>query len=137
MAAGTSPIFLATPRISGISTGLNANTGFDGAGSNVNIVFTAGANGSKVEQISFVHTGTNVATAVRIFVNNGLTPTTGTNNNLVLEVTMAANTASQVAASVPVTAYPNIILPAGYRILATIGTAIASGIMVTCQGGDY
>lgn len=136
MAAGTSPIFVATPRSTGLTTGVNANTAFDGTGTVVT-VFTAGANGSKVEDVILQHLGTNVATTVRIFVNNGSTNATATNNWLIHEETMAANTASQVAASVPVYWRANQVLPAGYKINVTIGTAIASGIMVTCNGGDF
>ncbi len=136
MPVNTSPIFLATPRSEGLTTGVNANTATDGSGT-VATIFTAGTNGSKVEQIILTHLGTNIATVLRIFVNNGSTNATATNNWLVQEVTMAANSASQVAASVQVSVYPNLVLPAGYKINATIGTAIAAGIMVVCQGGDY
>jgi len=136
VAANTSPIFLATPRSSFVSTGVNANTALDGTGT-VAAAFTAGTNGSKVEMVQMEPLGTNVATVVRFFINNGSSNTTATNNSLVYEVTMAANTLSQTAASTPVTFYPNWVLPAGYKINVTIGTAIASGIQVTCFGGDY
>lgn len=136
MAAGTTPIFLSSPRISGITTGLNANTAFDGTGT-VATVFVAGANGSKVEDIFLTHMGTNVATVVRIFVNNGSTNATAANNYLVQEFAMAANTASQTVNSVPQVYRANLILPPTYKINVTIGTAIAAGIMVAAQGGDY
>lgn len=136
MAAGNSPIFIATPRTAGITTGVNANTAFDGTGT-VATIFTAGTNGSKVEDVYLVAMGTNVATVVRFFINNGSTNTTAANNNLVHEETMAANTASQVAASIPVRWIANLVLPAGYKLNVTIGTAIASGIMATAVGGDY
>lgn len=137
MAAGTTPIFCAAPRESGITTGTSANTAKDGTGT-VATVFTAGGNGSKVDEIRFLHMGTNVATAVRIFVNNGSTNATAANNNLIFELTMAANTASEVAAQVfQVITFSNLVLPAGYKLNVTIGTAIASGIMVTALGGDF
>lgn len=136
MAANTTPIFVLTPRSAGLTTGVNANTALDGTGT-VATVFTAGTNGSKVEDIILTHLGTNVATVLRVFVNNGSTNATASNNWLVKEVTMAANTVSQTAASVPVSLHPNLILPPGYKINVTIGTAIAAGIMVVCQGGDY
>lgn len=132
----TSPIFLSTPRNSYITTGVNANTAFDGTGT-VATVFTAGANGSKIEDVVLQHMGTNVATVVRFFINNGSTNATAANNSLVHEETMAANTASQVAASQPIYWRANLILPTGYKLNVTIGTAIASGIMVNAQGGDY
>lgn len=136
MAAGVQPIFVDTPRTAYITTGVNANTAFDGTGT-VATVFTAGADGSKIEDVYLNHMGTNIATVVRFFVNNGSTNATAANNALVHEETMAANTASQVEASVPVLWRANLVLPAGYKLNVTIGTAIASGIMVTVFGGDY
>ncbi len=136
MSANTSPIFVATPRNSYISTGTTANTAFDGTGT-VATVFTAGANGSKVETVSLWNMGSNVATVVRFFINNGSTNATAGNNALLNEVTWATNTASQVAASTPVQWQANLYMPAGYKLNCTIGTAIASGIMVESQGGDF
>jgi hypothetical protein len=98
---------------------------------------TAGANGAKVEQITTIHLGTNVATVVRFFVNNGSTIGTAANNTLVLEVPMASNTVSQTAASVPVVTQANIYLAAGYKLYATIGTAVAAGIQAVAQGGSF
>ncbi len=137
MAANTSPIFVKQVRQSYISTGLNANTALDGSGT-VATVFTADAtNGSKVETVTLQHLGTNIATVVRLFVNNGSTNATAANNALVQEFTMAACTLSQTAASVPMTWNANLYLPAGYKLNVTIGTAIASGVMVSAQGGDF
>ena len=136
MAANTSPIFLGTPRTSWISTGTAANTALDGTGT-VATVFTAGANGSKIETVSLEHLGTNVATVVRFFVNNGSSNAVAANNTLVHEETMAANTLSQVAKSADIAWMANKVLPAGYKLNVTIGTAIAAGIQVTADGGDY
>lgn len=137
MAANTSPIFVKAPRNSFITTGTAANTLFDGTGT-VATVFTADAtNGSKVETVTLQNLGTNVATVVRFFLNNGSTNATATNNALIQEFTWATNTASQVAASTPVVWQANLYMPAGYKLNCTIGTAVASGIMVSGQGGDY
>lgn len=137
MAAGTSPIFVSTLRSSGITTGTAANTNQDGTGT-VATFFTAGAtNGSKVERVFFQHLGTNVATVIRVFINNGSSSTVAANNFLVYEVALAAWTASQIASSTSAVWYANLILPAGYKLNVTTGTAIASGVMVTGEGGDY
>ena len=137
MAANTSPIFVRAVRNAGISSGTSANTNKDGTGSVVT-VFTADAtNGSKIEKVRLTHMGTNVATVVRFFVNNGSSNGTATNNWLVKEVTMAANTNSEVAASTAVEVALDLVLPAGYKLNATIGTAIAAGIMLVAEGGDY
>jgi hypothetical protein len=137
VAANTTPIFLKQPNVQYITTGVNANTALDGTGT-VATVFTADAtNGSKIENVTLEHLGTNVATVVRFFVNNGSTNTTAANNALVYEVTMAANTLSQTAASVPMIWPANLYLKPGYKLNVTIGTAIAAGIMIFAQGGDY
>lgn len=136
MAANTTPIFLLTPASAGVTTGVNANTAFDGTGT-VTTVFTADVNGAKLEDVFLTHMGTNAATVVRFFINNGSTNATPANNYLVHEETMAGSNASQVAASLQNIWRANLILPIGYKLNVTIGTAIASGIMIAVQGGNY
>lgn len=136
MPANTQPIFLLTPKNAWATTGTSANTAFDGTGT-VTTILTAGANGSRVTRVRLWHLGTNIATVVRLFLNNGSANSTPANNSLIQEVTMAANTASQTAASVPVDLALDIPMAAGYKINCTIGTAIASGIMVSIDYGDY
>lgn len=135
MSANQNPIFPITPNV-GMGKVLTANTALDGTGT-VTTVFTAGANGSRVDTINLWHLGTNVVTVIRIFVNNGQTNATATNNSLWWEATMAANTISQVAASVPQGINANLVLPAGYTLIATTGTTIAAGVMISVQGGNY
>jgi len=146
MPANTQPIFPLTPKVSWTDNITSANTAKDGTGT-TNLLFTAGANGSKIDQIKVRAKGTNVATVMRFFVNNGSDPTTATNNTLAHEETLAATTLSEVAelADVDVTiakntgevAVPIPYLPAGYRIYVTIGTAVAAGVQATCWGADY
>jgi hypothetical protein len=139
MAANTAPISPITPTPLAFNTvhQLTANTAMDGTGT-VNLIMTAGTNGSRVNRLVVQHLGTNVATVMRIFLNNGSTNATATNNSLVAEATIAANTLSQVAASVPVTIPLNQVMPAGYKLYYTIGTTVASGHAVTAvDAGDY
>lgn len=141
MAANTNPISPIAPATSWPTAPLlTGNTALDGTGtigSTVATVYTAGANGGKVNRIRVVHLGTNVATVLRIFLNNGATNTVAANNQLVTEATMAANTLSQVAASVFVDIPVNITLKPGYKINYTIGTTVAAGHAVTADAGDY
>lgn len=144
MAQNTTPIFLKTPRVSGITTGTSANTNKDGTGT-VATVFTADAtNGSKIERVTFQHMGSNTATVIRLFVNNGSTNATAANNFLVHEEGLATWSNSETAASTGLTTtslavvwYCDLVLPAGYKLNVTTGTGIASGVMVTGIGGDY
>jgi len=140
----TSPVFPVTPKIS-YGTLTTANTAHDGTGT-VSTVFTAGTNGSVVDKIAVTSLGTNVATVLRFFINNGSDNTVAANNSLVFEKTIDATTLSEVA---ELTTYdlltdkgsnqfpPIPFLPAGYKINCTIGTTVAEGIQVTAFGGDY
>jgi hypothetical protein len=133
--ANTNPLFPLTPKI-GFGKVLTTNTATDGTGTTV-AIYTAGSNGSRIDQITLEHLGTNIATVLRLFINNGASVGTATNNSLFYEATMAANTISQVAASIPVAFSPGLTLPASYVIYASVGTTIAAGIQVTITGGDF
>lgn len=136
MAAGTSPIFLATPRNSFATVSLTANTAYDGTGT-VSTIFTAGADGSKVEDVYAVPQGTQVATVLRFFVNNGSTNATPANNSLVYELTLNAQSSTQTAAQQIYIWRANLVLPPGYKINCCVGTTVASTTQVTAFGGDY
>lgn len=137
MAAATSPIFVKSTRASWASSGTSANTAKDGTGT-VNTIFTADAtNGSKIEKVVLQHLGTNVATVLRFFVNNGSTNATATNNSLVHEEGLAAWTNSEVAASTSTIWFSDLVLPPGYKLNVVTATAIASGVQCTGIGGDY
>ena len=136
MAVTALPIFAQTPIFNVGATVTTANTAKDGTGTVV-LLYTAGANGSRLDTIKVRSTGTAVATVVRIFVNNGAVNTTATNNSLYVEATIAATTLSEVAALADNVITMNISLPATYRVYATIGTTVATPLQVSAVGGDY
>jgi hypothetical protein len=144
MATNTVPIYSKAGQISWSSAIIaTANTARDGTGSAA-IIFTAGVDGARIERIRATAVGTNVATAMRFFINNGSDPETAANNVLFAEATCAATTTSEVArlvhneipSTVDTTGFP-LVLPAGYRILCTIGTTVANGFKVVAIGGTY
>lgn len=145
MAAGTSPIYTATPHVEwGIADGnggaagplKTANTAKDGTGT-VLTVFTAGANGSFLQKIKARAAGSNTASVLRVFINNGSTTATIANNILYAEISLASTTLSETGA-LPEFEYPlNIPIAAGYKITVTLGTTVAAGYCVTVVGGDY
>lgn len=145
MAANKQAIFCKQAHIEWSNTGTTANTATDGTGT-APVIFTAGADGSRVERIRFRAKGSNVATVLRLYVNNGSTPATAGNNSLIAEITLPATTLSQVAAML-LQEFPQIggadqsilpiVLPAGYKLMISIGTAVATGYAVTAIGGDY
>lgn len=144
MPANTNPIFPLTPKTSW-GTVTTANTAKDGTGTVVT-VFTAGTNGSRVDQIKVRALGTNVATVMRFFINNGSANSTAANNTLAHETTIPATTLSETSALadtdvliVKGTTYtiPIPYLPPGYKINVTIGTTVSAGLHVTVWAGDY
>jgi hypothetical protein len=147
MAQNTNPIFplipvnswVSGPAANAATPGVTANTTTDlTAGTIYGPIFTADAtDGSRLDFIKVRALGTNVATVIRVWINNGSVTTTAANNALYLERTLSATTVSQTAEQ------PDIILPlgislaAGYRVYATFGTAVAAGFHLTAIGGDY
>jgi len=139
MAANTTPIFSGSPSI-GIADGTvnTANTTKDLTAGTIYLVFTADAtDGSRVSKIVWQPLGTNVATAGRIWINNGSSTGTATNNTLLRDLTLSATTNSEVAAIGNTEVLLDIALPAGYRMYVTIGTGVAAGFDVTVIGGNY
>lgn len=140
MAQNTSPVFPLVPVITWVNTGaVTANTTTDlTAGTNYNSGFTANAtNGSRVDFVRVRALGTNVATVMRVWINNGSATGTAANNTLFFERTLSATTVSQVAELPDVILPINASLPAGYKIYYTFGTAVAAGYSVSVVGGDY
>ena len=164
MAANISPIFPMTPNLGVqnviLTTAMTNTKAFDGTdtpGTALALVYTAGANGSRVDSIIVRLTSTNGATAsgtsnatlVRFWINNGSASTTATNNQLQpwdVAVPATGVTALDTGTLPWYNALVNspmsagISLPASYRIYA--GTTVAAGgtnvgVLVTVQGGDY
>lgn len=143
LAAGASPSFASTPFSNATPGALTAaNTATDGTGTSLLLV-TAPAvagGGAYVESVRVMHKGTNVQTVVRIFLNNGSTPTVAGNNSLVAERQMNANTLSQTTEqsagqftiNQPLKGHPTT----PERIYVTIGTAVSAGLQFTPAGGD-
>lgn len=137
MTANTTPRFPLTPKVTyGALTA--ANTAYDGTGT-VLTIGTAGANGSQVYSLNCQPLGTNVATVAAVYINNGSTQATAGNNTHLMDITLAATTASNTTslASVVQTFSPPMILPAGYTILVHLRTAVSAGWQFTVQSDDF
>ena len=145
MTANTTPIFPLTPKVSWgtVQTAdATASKNHDGTAAGAVLLFTAGVNGSRIDEIKALPLGTNVASVLRIFINNGSSNTIAANNTLYSDVSLAAITISEIAGqSEVIIRQPNdnrpLVLPPGYKLYATIGTTVASGWEVTAQGGDF
>jgi hypothetical protein len=138
MAANTSPIFPLTPNVSWANTCIAANTTTDLTSGTSYLCYTAGAtNGSRLDFVRARALGTNVATVVRLWINNGSATGTAANNTLFMERTLPATTVSQTSEQADVIIPMNVSLVAGYKVYATLGTAVAAGYDLVGVGGDY
>jgi hypothetical protein len=136
MVANTTPIFPLTPNITVGQTIATANTAKDGTGA-VITVHTAGASGSRIEKLRIRSLGTNIATVLRLFINNGLTNATATNNILFEDISLPATTNSENSQLLNQEIGLGISIPAGYKLMCTIGTTVASGYALSVIAGDY
>lgn len=138
MAANTSPIFVRRAAIQWSAIpAATANTAKDGTGTTYAAFVADATEGSFLYKLRVRALGTNVATVLRVFLNNGSTSATAANNSLITELTMPSTTLSEVAALSEYEVPLNVALPAGYKILVCVGTAIAAGASVIGIGGDY
>ncbi len=160
MAVTATPIFTQTPNVGSLnallSTAMTNTKAFDGtetAGTALALVFTAGADGSRVDQVvcrlsstnGATASGTSAATLVRFWINNGSANTTAGNNIFIGEVAIPATAVTALGTSA-LTVYSltlpvnGLNLSASYRIYA--GTTVAAGgtniaIAVSALGGNY
>jgi hypothetical protein len=126
------PAFIATPRIGAVTVS-TANTARDGTGT-IATVFTAGANGSRIEEVVLKATGDPADSIVTLFLHDGST------YFLFDEVDLA----DPAAASTTVTGYrmsrtyDNLVLPTGWSLRAAITVALSSGVInAIALGGDF
>jgi len=134
MAANTSPIFALVPETK-IVTVTAATTDRTGA-TTTNLVelLTATTDGTKITQIGAKVAGTNTACLVLIFI----TDTTGSNPKLYDEIGLLAITASTTITSQrQVTAYSDLQLKSGQKVLVGITVAQAAGVNIFAIKGDY
>lgn len=144
MPANTSPIFTVSSDVSWTPSPITsivngtASTAYDGTSGTV-LVHTAGSNGSFVQKLVCESFGTNIACALRIYVNNGGTSATASNNALYYQYSLPAITQNSAAATTHVEIPLNLQLPGGYRIFVGVaaGTALATGWLITCVAGEY
>lgn len=130
----TAPAYAATPRC-GIGQVSVANTNRDGTGT-LATIFTAGANGSRIDAISLKAVGTSTAGMIRLFIHDG------TNARLLTELPVPATTPSATLPAWEAQLNTNsmsqvlpIILPTGYSLRAS--TEKAGAFNVICVGGDF
>jgi hypothetical protein len=154
MAANVNPIFPLTPQVlvgqllSAAATAANFYSGTDSIGANTVSLYVAGVNGSRVDFIrikygstaSAAPSGTTNATVMHVFINNGGSNTTATNNTFLTDFLVPSVVMSNTILNGEITVPLGISLPAGYRIL--VNSQAANGATngawaLTAIGGDY
>jgi hypothetical protein len=136
MAANTTPIFPLTPKASwtgNLTTGTNTYDGTSGT----TLLMTAGADGALVKTIEAEAAGTNTQSLLRIFLNNGSTNATASNNALIFQALLPGTTAATTAATSHMSIPLNFAIPASYKLYATLVTTVAAGWNITAMFGDY
>lgn len=124
----TTPNFASTVRCSSVSIS-TADTSRT-APTNVGTLFTAGSNGSRIDEIDITAAGTSTANVVRIFVYNGTT------YFLLQEVLITAITPSASISSFSTAiTFNSLVIPSGHSIRVT--TNNAETYHVTAFGGDF
>jgi len=117
----TAPVFASTPKL-GTAAISTANTNRDGTGT-IGTVLTAGASGTKINEIRIEASAATTAGIVRLFIFDG------TNTRLFYEQLVAAITPS---ASVKVfestLLFDNLVLPTGHQLRASTHNAEAFNV---------
>jgi len=150
MTANTNPIYPRAPdvQLGGAVLGPSANTALDGTGANITSIFQADATeGGPVRTVSFKAVGSPAATVARIFIcseTGAFTPgttNTAANTSLYREMTLAAITQSQTAATPQYDVdLGGLVLPPGWRLLVSFGTstgAAGNGYAISTHGGKF
>ena len=139
MPANTSPIFVLTPNV-GFGRITAANTTSDGSGS-LTTVFTAGADGSRLDFITITNTQATAAASSAMVIKVYLTNTSGTTPRMLQEVTLPAvtRTTAVIGTTTTITFSNGLILPAG--TLVQVSQSVYAGVQdqndVVARGGDY
>jgi hypothetical protein len=134
----TRPIYSALPNL-GWAKVSTVNTTKTGTGT-VYTVFTADAtNGGRISHVRIRAYDTNgVTTVLRVFINNGGTNATASNNTLYTEAFIDIRSNSLTSADYELEVPLNLALPAGYKVFVTLSNSIGSFFLfVTGVGGKY
>jgi hypothetical protein len=125
----TSPQFAATPNIGSNVLSATQDSSYTAPTHTVTIV-TAGSNGTKIEEVDFVGTGTTVAGAVALYLYDGSV------YHYFDTVLISAVTPSTILAPFrQANLYPNLELKSGWSLVAT-SFAPSQFINVLAFGGD-
>jgi hypothetical protein len=128
----TTPQFVNTPNIGAVTVS-TANTGRDGSGT-IATCFTAGASGSRIEEVVLKATDNPADSIVTMFLHNGSTYFLFDEYDL---GDPAAGSTTVVAFRVS-RPYANLVLPTGWSLRFAITVALTAGVInAEAFGGDF
>ena len=142
MPANTTPIFTLTPNNGRVKL-TTANTTRDlSSTTNAGLLLTAGANGTRVDTVEFIHaaasqTQASIAAVGRVWI---CTDAAGANPRLKREIALTAVTpsAAAIGAAFTMTFSPALTLKAGEFLWAAISaTQTSGGYDIIASGGDF
>ena len=113
-----------------------ANTAKDGTGA-VSYIYGPVDQDTYIDRVVLRAIGSNVASVARLFINSGESQSASKNNILFAEKALAATTLDEADAFADNIIATDLWLPAEYRLFVVLGTAVASGYMVTAVAGEY
>jgi hypothetical protein len=139
MPANTNPIFTLTPNV-GLASVAAANTASDGSGTLVTL-FTAGANGSRVERIRYSNAQITAAASSAMVIRFFVTDNAGANPKLLAEVALATATRSTtvVGASGILTFANGLVIPTGtiIKVIQSVYAGAQDLMHYVAEGGDF
>jgi hypothetical protein len=117
---------------------VTATADYTGVSANHAKVFTADAtNGGFIARLRFKATGTNTASVARVYINNGATHATATNNTFYGEISLPGTTATNTAATADIDYPMNFALDPAFQIWVGLGTTVAASWICTAIGGKF
>lgn len=139
MAANTAPLFPLTPNngVFGVVLTTGANN-YDGTNAAAALIYTAGTNSDKISKLTLKAIGSNIATVVRLFLNNGTGGVgTAANNIFFAEFSLPLTTGSASIQTEPFEFPINKAIAQGCKVYALLGTTVAAGYAVSMDGGSF
>lgn len=116
-----------------------ANIAKDGTGTTALVMTADAVEGGNLGTLIAEPLGTNVATVLRVFLNNGSAPGTAANNTLIGQIALPATTLSETTTATMqgVERVFNRAIPPGYKVYVCLATAVAAGWQISTASGDY
>lgn len=94
-------------------------------------------NGQRISKVVFQPTGAIVATVGRVFLNNGQTSATASNNSFLKDVSIPTGSGSETVSTPLIELILDIVVPPFHKLNVTIGTTVATVIYVYTVAGGY